>query len=89
MWAVVSEVSGEHVGEGVKAVDGVWRKGGKPFEGDAFKSGMDGLAENGIVRSVEGDMGDIDLEVRVWIGLTCIAFQCERFPLGRDGGCWR
>jgi len=50
---------------------------------------MDGLAENGIVRSVEGDMGDIDLEVRVWIGLTCIAFQCERFPLGRDGGCWR
>jgi len=24
MWAAASEVSGEHVGEGVKAVDGVW-----------------------------------------------------------------
>jgi len=39
MWAVAGEVSCEHVGEGVKAVDGVWRKGGKPFEGGAFKSG--------------------------------------------------
>ena len=43
--------------------------------------GREGLAENGIVRSVEGDMGDIDLEVFILIGLTCIAFQCERFPL--------
>ena len=38
------------------------------------------------MRSVEGDMGDIDFEVLVWIGLTCIAFQCERFPLRREGG---
>jgi len=38
------------------------------------------------VRSVEGDMGYIDFEVLVWIGLTCIAFQCERFPLSREGG---
>ena len=38
------------------------------------------------MRSVEGDVGDIDLEVFVWISLTCVAFQCERFPLGREGG---
>jgi len=64
MWAAASEVSGEHVGEGVEVIDGVWRKGGKPFEGRAFKGGREGLAENGIVRSVEGDVGDIDLEGR-------------------------
>jgi len=86
MWAVVGEVSGKHVGEGVKVVDGVWRKGGKPFEGRAFKGGRKGLAENGVVRSVKGDVGDIDLEVFVWIGLTCVAFKCERFSLGREGG---
>jgi len=38
------------------------------------------------VRSVEGDMGDIDFEVLVWIGLACITVQCERFPLGRERG---
>ena len=70
MWAAAGEVSGENVGEGVKAVDGVWRKGSKPFEGGAFKGGREGLAENGIVRSVEVDMGDIDLEVFICIGLT-------------------
>jgi len=85
MWAAASEVSGEHVGEGVEAVDGVWRKGGKPFEGMTFKDGREGLAENDIVRSVEGDVGDIDLEVLVWIGLTCITLQGERLPLGREG----
>ena len=72
--AAAGEVSGKHVGKGVEAVDGVWWKGGKPFEGGAFKGGREGLAENGIVRSVKGVMGDIDLEVFVWIGLTCVAF---------------
>ena len=37
------------------------------------------------MRSIEDDMGDIDLEVLILIGLTCIAFQCERFPLGMEG----
>ena len=37
------------------------------------------------MRSVEGDVGDIDLEVLVWIGLTCITLQGERLPLGREG----
>jgi len=86
MWAVAGEVSGEHVGEGVKAIDGVWRKSGKPFEGGAFEGGREGLTENGIVRSVEGDMGDTDIEVLVWIDVTCIVFQCERLPLGMTGG---
>jgi len=74
MWAVVDEVSGKHVGEGVEEVDGVWRKGGKPFEGKAFKGGRKGLAENRVMGSVEGDVGDINLEVFVWVGLTCVAF---------------
>jgi len=37
---------------------------------------MKGLAENNVIGSVEGDVGDIDLEVFVWLGLTCVAFQC-------------
>jgi len=53
------------VGKGVEAVNGVWRKGGKPFEGRAFKGGRKGLAKNNIMRSVEGDVGDLDLEVFV------------------------
>ena len=86
LWAVAGEVSGKHVGEGVEVVDGVWQKGGKPFEGRAFKGGREGLAENGIMRSVEGDVGDIDLEVLVRVDLTCIALQSERFPQGRERG---
>jgi len=31
MWAAASEVSGEHVWEGVEAVDRVWWEGGEPF----------------------------------------------------------
>ena len=85
MWAAADEVSGKHVGEGVEAVDGVQRKGGKPFQGRAFKGGRKGLAENSIIGSVEGDVDDVDLEVFVWVDLTCVAFQCERFPLGREG----
>ena len=87
MWAAAGEVSSEHVGEGVKVIDGVWWQGGKPFEGGAFEGGREGLVENDIVRSVEGDMGDIDFEVLVWIGLVCITVPCERFPQGE--GCWR
>ena len=78
MRAAAGEVSGEHVGEGVEAVNGVWWKGGKPFKGRAFKGGRKGL--------VEGDVGDVDLEVFVWVDLTGVAFQCERLPLGREGG---
>jgi len=85
MRAAADEVSGEHVGEGVEAVNGVWRKGGKPFEGRAFKGGRKGLGENSIMGSVEGDVGDVDLEVFVWVGLIGVPFQCERFPLGREG----
>ena len=85
MRAAAGEVSGEHVGEGVEAVNGVWRKGGKPFEGRALKGGRKGLAENNIMGSVEGEVGDVDLKVFVWVGLTSVAFQCERFPLGREG----
>jgi len=31
MWAVAGEMGGEHVGEDVKIVDGVRRKGCEPF----------------------------------------------------------
>ena len=67
-------MSGTHVGKGVETVDEVWRKGGKPFEGRAFKGGKKGIAENNVMGSVEGNEGDLDLEVFIWIGLTCIAF---------------
>jgi len=85
MWAAAGEVNGKHVGEGVKAIDGVWRKGGKPFEGRAFEGPRKGLAENNIMGSVEGDVCDVDLEVFVWVGLTGVTFPCEGFPLGREG----
>ena len=45
MWAVAGEVSSQHVGEGVKVVDGVWWQGGKPFEGGASEGGREGLGE--------------------------------------------
>jgi len=61
LWTVAGKVSGIDVGEGVEAVNEVWRKRGKLFEDRAFKGGREGLAENGIMRSVEGDVGDIDL----------------------------
>ena len=64
MRAVADEVSGEHVGEGVEAVNGVWREGGEPIEGRAFQDGRKGLAKN-IMGSVKGDVGDVDLEVFV------------------------
>jgi len=73
MWATTGEVSGKHVGEGVEAVNGVWRKGGKPFKDRAFKGGKEGLAENDIMRNVEVDVTDIDLEVLVRVDFTCIA----------------
>ena len=36
--------------------------------------------------SVEGDMGDVDFEVFIWVGFTSVTFQCERFLLGGEGG---
>ena len=78
-------MSGKHVGEGVEAVNGVRREGGEPFEGKAFQGGRKGLAKNSIMGSVEGDVGDVDLEVFVWVSLTGVTFQCERFPLGGEG----
>jgi len=42
MWSAADEISGKDLGEGVEAVDGVRRKGGKPFEGKAFKGGREG-----------------------------------------------
>jgi len=74
MWAAAGEVGGKHVGEGVEAVDGVWGKGGKPFEGRAFEGGKKSLAENSIMGSVEGDVCDVDLEVFVWVSLAGVAF---------------
>jgi len=50
-------VSGKHVGEGVEAINGVWGKGGKPFEGRALEGGRKGFAKNGIMGGVEGDVG--------------------------------
>jgi len=85
MRAAAGEVSGELVGEGVEAVNGVWREGGKPFEGRAFQGGGKGFAENGIMGIVEGDVGDVDLEVFIWVGFTSVTFKCERFPLGGEG----
>jgi len=35
--------------------------------------------------SVKGDVGDVDLEVFIWVGFTSVTFQCERFPLGGEG----
>jgi len=83
MWATVGEVSGKHVGEGVEAVNGVWRDGGKPFEG---KGGRKCLEKNGIMGIVEGDVGDVDFEVFIKVGLTSVMLQRERFPLGGEGG---
>jgi len=59
MWAATGEVSGEHVGEGVEAVNGVWREGGEPFESRAFQGGRKGFAKNDIMGSVEGDVCNI------------------------------
>jgi len=44
MWAAAGEVGDKHVGESVEVVDGVWRKGGKPFKGRAFEGVRKSLA---------------------------------------------
>jgi len=38
------------------------------------------------MRSVEGDVGDVDFEVFIGVGFTSVTLQCEGFPLGREGG---
>jgi len=30
-------------------------------------------------------MGDVHLKVFVWVGVSCVAVQCEGFPLAREG----
>jgi len=85
MRATAGEVSGKHVGEGVKAVNGVWQEGGKPFEDRAFQGGRKDFAKNDIMGSVEGDVGDVDFEVFIGVGFTNVTFQRERFPLGGEG----
>jgi len=37
MWAASNEMGSEHVGEGVKTVNGVWREGSEPFKGRALR----------------------------------------------------
>jgi len=86
MRAAADEMSGKHVGEGVEAFNGVWREGGKPFEGRALKGGRKGFAKNDIMGSVEGDVGDVDFEVFIGVGFTSVTLQREGFPLGGDGG---
>jgi len=85
MQGAADEVSGKHVGEGVEADNGVWREGGKPFKGRAFQGGRKDFAKNGIMGSVEGDVGDIDFEVFIRVGFTSVTFQRERFPLDGEG----
>jgi len=86
MRAAADEVSGKHVGEGFEAVNGVWREGGKPFEGRAFEGGKKGFAKSSIMGSVEGDVGDVDFEVLIGVGFTNVTLQREGFPLGGEGG---
>ena len=70
MRAAADEVGDKHVGEGVEAVNGVWREGGEPFEGKAFQGGRKGFAKNGIMGSVKGDVGDVDFEVFIWVSFS-------------------
>ena len=60
-------MSGKHVREAVEAVDRVWREGGKPFKGRAFEGGRKGFAKNDIMGSVEGDVGDVDIELFIGV----------------------
>ena len=65
MWAAVSEMSSKHVGEGVKAVNGIWWESSEPFEGRAFEGGWKIFAEDGIMGRIEGDVGYVYFEVLV------------------------
>jgi len=79
-------VSCKHVGEGVEAVIGVWRKGGKPFKGRALEGGRKGFTKNGIMGGVESDVGDVDFEVFIGVGFTSVTLQREGFLLGGEEG---
>ena len=81
MWAASSEVGGKHVGEGVEIVDGVWGKGSEPFQGKTFEGGRKRFIEDDIVGCIEGDVGYVYFEVFIGVGFSCIAVQCEGFPL--------
>jgi len=84
MWAATSEVSGKHVGEGVKIVDGVWGKGSEPFKGRTFEGGGKSVTEEGIVGCIKGDVGYVYFKVLVKVGLSRIVVQCEGFPLNME-----
>ena len=87
MWATTSEMSSKHVGEGVKAVNGIRRESNKPFKGRAFEGSWKSFAEDDIMGRIEGDVGYVYCEVLVWVGFSCITIQREGFPLARRG-CW-
>ena len=43
------------------------------------------MAKNDIIRSVEGDVGDVDFEVFIGVGFTSVRLQREGFSLGGEG----
>ena len=61
MWTTASK----HVGEGVKAVNGIWRESSEPFEGRAFEGGWESFAEDNIIGCIQGDMSYVYFEVLV------------------------
>ena len=86
MWTAAGEMSSEHGGEGVKAVNGIWQESSESFKCRAFKGGWKGFAENDIMGCIEGDVCYVYFEVLVWVSFTHITVQRERFPLGRERG---
>ena len=79
-------MSCEHVWEDVEAVDRVRWERSEPFEGGAFEGGGKGFAKDGVLGSVQGYVGDVELKVFVGVGFTSVTLQCEGFPLGGKGG---
>ena len=53
--------------------------------GSAFPP-CEGFAEDSVLGSVQGDVGDVNFKVFVGIGLPSVTVQCEGFPLGGNGG---
>jgi len=64
-------------------------EGGETFKGRrAFEGGGEGFAEDNVVWCVEGNMGDVHLEMLVGVSFSCVAVQCEGFLLARETcGC--
>jgi len=72
MWTAAGEISSEHVGEGVKAVNGIWRESSEPFECRAFEGDWKSFVENDIMGCIEGDKCYVYFEVLVWVGFSRI-----------------